>query len=252
MQVRSHGLTDVGRHRQINEDSLLIDDEMRFYVVADGVGGRAKGEVASSMAVEEAHGFIRRGQPVIKKFIADPNEENLFAARRLLESAVQSACYMVFGLAEQDPERHGMSTTMSALLVLEDLVALTAQVGDSRVYRMRDQQCLQITEDHTLINYRLKRGLITPEEAEKAPGKNIITRAVGHKDYVQVDTQDCDLLTGDRFMLCSDGLHGYLKDGEVDTIMVNEAQAETAQAFVDLANNRGGKDNITVLIVDLI
>ena len=252
MQVRSYGLSDIGRHRQVNEDSLLIDDESRFYVVADGVGGRAKGEVASSMAVEEAQGFIRRGQPIIKKFIADPNEENLFAARRLLESAVQSACYMVFGLAEQDPERHGMSTTLSALLILEDLVAITAQVGDSRVYRRRDQVCKQITEDHTLINYRLKRGLITPEEAEKAPGKNIITRAVGHKDYVQVDTMDCDLMPGDRFMLCSDGLHGYLKEGEVDTIMNGESQEQVAQGFVDLANNRGGKDNITVLVVDLI
>lgn len=252
MQVRSYGLSDIGRHRQVNEDCLLIDDALRFYVVADGVGGRAKGEVASSMAVEEAHGFIQRGKPVINKFIADPNEENLFAARRLLESAVQSACYMVFGLAEQDPERHGMSTTLSALLILEDLVALTAQVGDSRVYRRRDEQCKQITEDHTLINYRLKRGLITPEEAEKAPGKNIITRAVGHKDYVQVDTMDCDLMAGDRFMLCSDGLHGYLKEGEVDTIMNGEAQEQIAQGFVDLANNRGGKDNITVLVVDLI
>ena len=252
MQVRSYGLSDIGRHRQVNEDSLLIDDNARFYVVADGVGGRAKGEVASSMAVEEAHGFIKRGEPVIKKFVADPNEENLFAARRLLESAVQSACYMVFGLAEQDPERHGMSTTLSALLILEDLVAITAQVGDSRVYRLRDEQCKQITEDHTLINYRLKRGLITPEEAEKAPGKNIITRAVGHKDYVQVDTIDCDLLAGDRFMLCSDGLHGYLKEGEVDTILTGDSQEKIAQGFVDLANNRGGKDNITVLIVDLI
>ena len=252
MQVRSYGLSDIGRHRQVNEDSLLIDDNARFYVVADGVGGRAKGEVASSMAVEEAHGFIKRGEPVIKKFVADPNEENLFAARRLLESAVQSACYMVFGLAEQDPERHGMSTTLSALLILEDLVAVTAQVGDSRVYRLRDNQCKQITEDHTLINYRLKRGLITPEEAEKAPGKNIITRAVGHKDYVQVDTIDCDLLAGDRFMLCSDGLHGYLKEGEVDTILTGDSQEKIAQGFVDLANNRGGKDNITVLIVDLI
>ena len=252
MQVRSHGLSDIGRHRQVNEDSFLIDDDVRFYVVADGVGGRAKGEVASSMAVEEAHGFIHRGLPVINKFIADPNEQNLFAARRLLESAIQSACYMIFGLAEQDPERHGMSTTMSALLVLEDLVALTAQVGDSRVYRMRDDQCKQITEDHTLINYRLKRGLITPEEAERAPGKNVITRAVGHKDYVQVDTMDCDLMTGDRFMLCSDGLHGYLKEGEVDRLMVGESQAEIAQSFVDLANGRGGKDNITVLIVDMV
>ena len=252
MKVESYGLSDIGRHRQVNEDSFLADDSVGFYVVADGVGGRAKGEVASAMAVEDAHGFIHRGIPTIQKFLKDPNEENLFAARRLVESAVQSACYMVFGLAEQDPERHGMSTTMSALLVMEDLVALTAQVGDSRVYRLRDDSCLQITEDHTLINYRLKRGLITPEEAEKAPGKNIITRAVGHKDYVQVDTMDCDLMPGDRFMLCSDGLHGYLPDDEVRGMLTGPSKADVARGFVDLANKRGGKDNITVLVVDIL
>ncbi len=129
---------------------------------------------------------------------------------------------------------------------------MVAQVGDSRVYRLRYGQATQLTEDHTLINYKLKHGLITPEEAQRAPGKNVITRAVGHRDYVQVDTLDCDVLPRDRFMLCSDGLHVYLKDEEVAGIMSLGTLEEVAQRFVDLANGRGGRDNITVLLVDIL
>lgn len=249
--LRSYGLTDVGRCRPHNEDSLLSDDDIGFYVVADGVGGRAKGEIASSMAVEEAHGYLHHNRASIDAFGKNPSEHNLFAVRRMLESAVQAACYMVFGLAEQDPSRHGMSTTMSALLILDHQVGLVAQVGDSRVYRLRGDECEQITEDHTLINYRLKKGLITPEEAASAPGKNIITRAVGHKDYVHVDTIRCDLRARDRFLLCSDGLHGALEDDEIATMLGDGGLEDVCRRLVALANKRGGKDNITVVAVDL-
>lgn len=250
MHVVSHGLSDVGRKRSLNEDSFLADDELGFYIVADGVGGHAKGEVASALAVEEAYGFVKRGRPSVEVFLRNPTEENLFSVRRLMESAIQSACYMVFGLAELDPSRHGMSTTVSALLVAEGL-GVVAQVGDSRVYRLRYGEAQQLTEDHTLINYKLKHGLITPEEAARAPGKNVITRAVGHRDYVQVDTMECDVLPHDRFMLCSDGLHTYLQDEEVAGILGGGGAELVAKKFVDLANGRGGRDNITVLLVDV-
>lgn len=250
MNVRSCGMSHVGRRRKLNEDSFLRDDGIGFYIVADGVGGHAKGEIASALAVEEAYGFVTRGLETIEAFLDDPTEDNLFQVRRLVESAVQSACYMVFGLAEQDPERKGMSTTVSALLVAEGL-GVVAQVGDSRVYRLRYGAAQQLTEDHTLINYKLKHGLITPEEAARAPGKNVITRAVGHRDYVQVDTLECDVLPKDRFMLCSDGLHTYLRDEEVAQILDGGSLDQVAQYCIDLANERGGKDNITVLLVDV-
>jgi serine/threonine protein phosphatase PrpC len=250
MNVRSCGKSHVGRRRKLNEDSFLRDDGVGFYIVADGVGGHAKGEIASALAVEEAYGFVTRGLETIEAFLDDPTEDNLFQVRRLVESAVQSACYMVFGLAEQDPERKGMSTTVSALLVAEGL-GVVAQVGDSRVYRLRYGAAQQLTEDHTLINYKLKHGLITPEEAARAPGKNVITRAVGHRDYVQVDTLECDVLPKDRFMLCSDGLHTYLRDEEVAQILDGGTLDQVAQYCIDLANERGGKDNITVLLVDV-
>jgi protein phosphatase len=251
MRIVSCGLSDVGRKRTLNEDSFISDDEMGFYIVADGVGGHAKGEIASAMAVEEAYGFVKRGRSCVDDFLGDPTEEKLFLVKRLIESAVQAACYMVFGLAELDPTRHGMSTTLSALLIAEGL-GVVAQVGDSRVYRLRHGATQQLTEDHTLVNYKLKLGLITPEEAQRAPGKNVITRAVGHRDYVEVDTIECDVLPRDRFLLCSDGLHTYLDKDEVGGIIGTGGLEDVAQQLIDLANGRGGRDNITVLLVDVL
>jgi serine/threonine protein phosphatase PrpC len=251
MHLRSHGLSDVGKKRILNEDSFLLDDDLAFFIVADGVGGHAKGEIASSLTVEEAHGYIRGERKLLLQFEDQPSRQHLFAVRRLMESAIQSACYMVFGLAEQDPTRHGMSTTVSALLVLGEL-GIVAQVGDSRIYRLRAGKAQQLTEDHTLINYKLKHGLITPEEAERAPGKNVITRAVGHRDYVQVDTIECDVQRHDRFLLCSDGLHMYLEDDEVAGVMASSAIEGVARSLIDLANLRGGQDNITALLVEIL
>ena len=166
-----------------------------------------------------------------------------------MENAVQSACYMVFGMGMMDPQQRGMSTTLSTALVCGKSVFI-GQVGDSRVYLFRDGSATQLTEDHTLINFRLKLGLITPEEAEHAPGKNVITRAVGHQDYVEVDVIDIELKPGDRFMLCSDGLYGYVQDDELHEMLAGDAE-EVAKRLVATANERGGRDNITVVVVDV-
>jgi protein phosphatase len=247
MKVTAIGKTDVGQKRDHNEDALLLDDDLCLYAVADGVGGHAKGEVASKEALEQLQIWIMRHRQMLADFAADPRNKKLPALRRMLESAIQSACYMVHSMAEFEPAQKGMSTTMSALLLVGPL-ALIGQVGDSRVYLFRQNRALQITEDHTLINYKLKRGLITPKEAMRARGKNVITRAVGHLDYVQADVFDMEVELGDAFMLCSDGLHGYLRPGEVRKLMA-EPMERGAQKFIDLANDRGGKDNITVVMV---
>ena len=157
---------------------------------------------------------------------------------------------MVYGLAENDPERRGMGTTLSVLFLRGDF-ALTAQVGDSRVYRIRDGVAEQITEDHTLIAWQLKRGLITAEEARASQQKNVITRAVGSRDYVQVDTNCVAVESGDSFLLCSDGLHGYLDAAEIARVMQLGAKAATAK-LIELANRRGGRDNITSVAVELV
>ncbi len=229
---------------------MLFDDELRLYIVADGVGGNAKGEVASAESVELVHSWVKRWRKTLAAHVADPSPENSGMVRRLLESAVQSACYMVFGMGQLDPRQKGMSSTLSSLLISAG-TAYIAQVGDSRVYLTRDGKTAQLTEDHTLVNFRLKLGLITAEEAANSPGKNVITRAVGHQDYVEVDTLDLEIQAGDRFMLCSDGLHGYLLDGEVDGLLKGEREA-VANRLIELANERGGRDNITVVVCDVL
>ncbi len=254
MKTFSVGQTDVGRRRAINEDSFFRDDRMGFYVVADGVGGHSKGEIASRETVEQLRMWVHGAAPRIDELVqaAEGGDADApWEIRRLLESGVQSACYMVFGMAELDPDKKGMSTTCSALLVRGGY-AYAAHVGDSRVYRLRGRSALQMTEDHTLINYKLKHGLITAEEAERAGGKNVITRAVGHKDYVQVNTADVDCRPGDKFMLCSDGLHNYIEqETELLTLLEGDSIEASAAAAVSLANERGGKDNITVIVVEV-
>ena len=252
MRTVSVAVTDTGRRRTINEDAFHRDDALGFYVVADGVGGHLKGEVASQEAVEQLRMWVERALDDLERLArmaSSGDSEARWEIRRLLENGVQSACYMVFGMAELDPDKRGMSTTVTAALIRGGF-CYAAHVGDSRVYRVRGSQVLQITEDHTLINYKLKHGLISQMEAVQATGRNVITRAVGHKDYVQVDTADVDVRMGDRFLLCTDGFHGYLdEDGEVAELVGDGLLEAGAQAAVALANQRGGKDNITVVLV---
>ena len=259
MQRIAFGVSDIGRRRQTNEDAYLIDDELGLYVVADGMGGHNAGEVASGEAVDALHDMVCRDREALRELdelsqsALDTNVAG--AARvlqrnvRLLESAVQAATYMVFGLSETNPERKGMGTTVSVLLVRGGH-AVTAQVGDSRIYLMRSGRAEQVTEDHTLVAWQVKKGLITADEARHSPQKNVITRAVGSREYVQVDTRTLPVQPGDRFLLCSDGLHGYLEDSEVASFASGDVE-DAASRMVELANRRGGRDNITAVVVDV-
>jgi serine/threonine protein phosphatase PrpC len=256
LKLHSVARSDVGRRRQINEDAFFRDDARGFYVVADGVGGHNKGEIASREAVDQLKSWVygaARDLDRLVERVAMGDSECVWEVRRLLETGVKSACYMVYGMAELDPEKKGMSTTLSALLIRANY-AFAAHVGDSRVYRVRGQSALQLTEDHTLINYKVKHGMMTKAEAEKASGKNVITRAVGHKDYVQVDTADVDVAQGDRFLLCSDGLHGYFSDNDREVVELcgDGDIEECADSAIALANQRGGKDNITAVVIEVL
>ncbi len=250
--MRRHGvgMTDIGRRRTSNEDAHLTDDRLGLYVVADGMGGHAAGEVASQETVDTIMGMVRRGHEAVARLEREgPTVDNQRAVQRLLESAVQAATYMVFAIAENDPEQKGMGTTVSALLLAGDY-AVIAQVGDSRIYLVREGDAYQLTEDHTLVAWQLKQGLISETEAALSPHKNVITRAVGSRDYVQVDTHFLEVGPGDRFLLCSDGLHGYVQDQEIGPIL--DLGARTAAArLIDMANQRGGRDNITAVVVEL-
>jgi protein phosphatase len=246
---RGYAKTDVGRKRKSNEDAFFMDDELGLYIVADGMGGHAAGEVASREAVDTIYGMVKRGIAHINPLVEPISEDDSRAVRRLLEASVQAATYFVYSMAEIDRAKSGMGTTISALLVHGDC-AITAQVGDSRIYRVLGDKIEQMTEDHTLVAWQVKQGLISPEEAERSPQRNVITRAVGNREYVQVDTRQIALVAGARFLLCSDGLHGYLKDDDIAPI-VSLGGERSVEKFVALANERGGKDNITVMLLEL-
>lgn len=249
--THSYSRTDIGRKRKHNEDSCLHDDKLGLYVIADGMGGHAAGEVASSEAVDTLYGMVKRGLDSLgDRLIGDLTDEHARASCRLLEGAVQAATYMVFALSELDRSKSGMGTTISAMLALGNY-AVTAQVGDSRIYQMRDGETVQITEDHTLVAWEIKQGLLTPEQAKRSPHRNIITRAVGNRDYVQVDTGLVDLRPGDRYLLCSDGLHTYVTADEISRLYDTDGET-VVDELVKMANDRGGKDNITVVLVDVL
>ncbi|MEZ4227077.1 MAG: protein phosphatase 2C domain-containing protein [Polyangiaceae bacterium] len=248
LQTRSYGGTDLGRRRKVNEDAFLTDDDLGLWVVADGMGGHAAGEVASQEAIDTIYGMVKRGRANLE-LDGEFQEDKARSACRLLEGAVQAATYMVFAIAELDSNKAGMGTTISAMMRFGDHVAL-AQVGDSRIYRVRAGGVEQLTEDHTLIAWQIKQGLLTAEEARHAKHKNVITRAVGNRDYVQVDTLVAELQVGDVFLLCSDGLHGYLKVEEIPHLAV-AGGAQAVRNFIELANSRGGRDNITAILVEV-
>lgn len=249
--LRYFGSTDIGQRRKINEDTLLIDEALGLFVVADGMGGHAAGEVASAESVEAILSMFTNDRKLIHRIHRSdsPDEKDLSKLSRLLESSIQFACYHVHGLAEVDASKEGMGTTVSAL-VLAGKIGLTGQVGDSRVYYMHDGKATQLTEDHTLVNWQLKEGLITPQQAKRARNRNVITRAVGSRDYVQVDIQSFPVQQGDTYMLCSDGLHEYITIEEIPEVL--QQDPETAcKELIKAANERGGKDNITSIVVQV-
>jgi protein phosphatase len=243
--VRSFAMTHVGRHRKSNEDACFHDDDIRLWVVADGMGGHAAGEVASREAVDAIHGMVKRG-------VQNPGMEPLDEprAQRLLEGAIQSATYMLVAIAEFERDKSGMGTTISAALMVNASLVV-GQVGDSRIYQIRSGGVRQITEDHTLIAWQVKQGIISADEAKLSPHRNVITRAVGNRDYVEVDTQVVSAQPGDRYLLCSDGLHGYIEDPDEIAQIVALGGERAVQSFIDLANERGGRDNITAVLVEI-
>jgi PPM family protein phosphatase len=247
LKAASAGLTDVGRKRDHNEDSFLIDDELQLYVVADGMGGHAGGGTASRIAVETIDKKLRdlrAGTP--EK--AGPTNLQDSAVPETIRSAVEQACLAIFAKAQEDPELAGMGTTVISLM-LDDAHAFFAHVGDSRAYLVRGDLIQQISEDHSLVNEQIKAGMITPEEARHSRYRNIITRSVGFEEEVQVDVMGLLAEVGDTFVLCSDGLANMLEDTEILEIVRSLPLAEIPGKLIEMANERGGDDNITVVAV---
>jgi serine/threonine protein phosphatase PrpC/CRP-like cAMP-binding protein len=217
------------------------------------MGGHAAGEVASALAVRIIHEEIKAHREVIEAFDAAGSDERAGSKEILnvLEQAVQRACAKIHEEAKADPAKRGMGTTLSALLIAGSQ-GFIAHVGDSRIYLLRGGKIQQVTEDHTVYNELVKRGKLSRDQIEKVAQKNAITRAVGVYERVEVDTISIEVLPGDQFLLASDGLHGYIAHTAELEPYLEEADGETAaEELIALANRKGGKDNITAVLVRL-
>ena len=252
-RVIATGETNVGMKRTHNEDNYTCLDEDFLYVVADGMGGHASGEVASQMAIDTLREFFRATS-------ADPeatwpykmDKSRGYEENRLITS-IKLANLRIYEAAQRDPKLRGMGTTAVGILVVDDGV-LIAHVGDSRVYRVRSGKMEQLTEDHSLLNDYIKMKRLSEEEIANFPHKNVIVRALGMKETVKVDTQLDRPQPGDIYVLCSDGLCGPASDAEIEEIVLNEQKDLKAAAaqLIDRANSNGGPDNITVVLAKVV
>jgi protein phosphatase len=242
-------LTDVGRKRELNEDSYIVSRQDGLYVVADGMGGHSAGEIASQMAVKTIAAFIKKtsqDREITWPFQREKNHPD--EANRLIV-ATKLANAHVYNSARANAKYHGMGTTVVAAFVSGDMV-YTGHVGDSRIYRIRDGKIEQITEDHSLLTDHLKSHKLTPEEAANFPFKNVITRALGVDEDVEVDIRYQKVRNNDIFLLCSDGLSGLVSDAVMQNIVLKyQDDLETAsKELIATANRNGGNDNITVIL----
>ena len=251
--VQFAALTDVGRQREHNEDNFLVDKKLSLFVVCDGMGGHAAGEVASAVAVRTMHEEIKKEWDLVEDYLEGKKGAARVSKRDLLnmlEFAVNRASSKVHSEAEKDSKKRGMGTTLVALFVVGNQ-AFVIYVGDSRLYLMRDGILEQVTEDHTVFNELVKRKKMPREKVEKMAQKNAITRAVGVYEHAEPDSLVLDILAGDRFLLCSDGLCQYFeKDEEGLGKLVGIPDGNDAvKKMITAANEAGGSDNITAVLV---
>jgi serine/threonine protein phosphatase PrpC/CRP-like cAMP-binding protein len=255
VELKYWAATDVGRQRDHNEDNFLIDKKLQLFIVADGMGGHAAGEIASSIAVHEVRDTLHANRDLIEKFSSNDPSVQAVDILQILEPAVPQACGAINKRAQAEPEKRGMGTTCSVLLIAgppDSPRGFIGHVGDSRIYLVRQKHAHQLTEDHSLMNELVRRGKIKKEDIDNSPYKqykNAVTRAVGVYESVEVDTFDLDVLPGDNYLLCSDGLYVYFTDEEMADLLTQPSVNDIPKALIDKSNTGGGHDNITAICV---
>jgi serine/threonine protein phosphatase PrpC/CRP-like cAMP-binding protein len=255
VELKYWAATDLGRQRDHNEDNFLIDKKLQLFIVADGMGGHAAGEIASSIAVHEVRDTLHANRDLIEKFCSSDPSVQAVDILQILEHAVQQACGAINKRAQAEPEKRGMGTTCSVLLIAgppESPRGFIGHVGDSRIYLVRQKHAHQLTEDHSLMNELVRRGKIKKEDIDNSPYKqykNAVTRAVGVYESVEVDTFDLDVLPGDNYLLCSDGLYVYFTDEEMAEILTQPSVNDIPKQLIDKSNIGGGHDNITAICI---
>ncbi len=255
MKLTHASATDVGRRRKENEDSILVDADIGLYILSDGMGGHASGEVASKISVEFTRDFFVKNKSLTDDDIGKlyTFSENMPPPAKKLAYAIMAANAEVIAVAKKEPNLKGMGATIVAVLKGEKELYI-GHVGDSRIYLLRDGALKQMTEDHSVYNEEKKRGKVALDILEKSPFRNRLVRAMGHMKEAKVDTQSNSPRKGDIFLLCSDGLTDMVKDGEIaDIISSNDGDLSYAcSSLVDKANENGGKDNISVLLIKVV
>lgn len=234
--------TDIGKVRDMNQDSYYIsdeNDEIKLYIVADGMGGYKGGEIASKLAIESAKNYIRNNFEEIKK-----EKESIL---ELIKNAIEYANMVVYEKSKEIEELNGMGTTIDVCLVYSNKVYI-GHIGDSRVYRLRKEFFRKLTVDHSYVEQLVKEGNITKEEAYNHPKKNMLTKALGCTPFVEPDVMVKGFLKDDILLMCSDGLTNMLKDSKIYEI-IKENPKEASKNLVKKANELGGYDNITAVII---
>lgn len=241
MRLNVWAKTDVGKKRKINQDSILLDYDLKLFIVADGMGGHKGGEVASALAVETLRDFVGKE---LKRGKLSPSE--------ILEKGYKEASRRVNLEANRpdDEDLRGMGTTMVALMIYQRK-AWIANVGDSRAYLFKQGNLWRVTEDHSFVNEQLRAGLISEEDLDHVTGKNVITRSVGFDEDVEVDVFFRELLGGEKYLLCSDGLHGMVKDQWIQDRLKSGSMDRVVSDCIKEANNQGGEDNVSCLFVEV-
>jgi len=235
------GMTDRGRRRENNQDHFVVDEEHGVYAIADGMGGHAAGDVASNIAIEALAESMRRN--------GDDRHDPAEAGKKLIDAVHEGNRRICDSVLERG-EWRGMGTTIVALLDLGER-AVIGHVGDSRAYLLRRGRLARVTDDHSWVGEQVRLGLLTDEEAQHHPMRNIVTRAMGNRMELEVELNEESVLPGDIFLLCSDGLNSMMPDEVIQqTLAAHRDDPQAAcQALVDLANARGGDDNVTVIVV---
>ena len=249
LKIEIANISDTGQKRPHNEDSAVTDSGLGLAIVADGMGGYKAGEVASAIAAQMILQETRDHLEDLKDGEVD-GESGLSQASLLIKDAIMRANSRVYRTAQEVPQCQGMGTTVVVVLHHRNRVTV-AHVGDSRVYRLRGSELKQVTSDHSLIQELVDRGFFTPEEAAENTSKNLVTRALGIEETVEVDVQEHESEPGEIYMLCSDGLNDMVDDEEIHLTLSKYSAnlVKAASALVGLANENGGKDNISVVLI---
>ena len=252
MQIVSGGVTDLGRVRSNNEDSFRIVEPLNLFILSDGMGGEAHGEIASSLAVDTIEKICSSSKGDAEVTLdGTSTSENWTEPTRVLQNAVFQANFGIYQSSQEHPEQRGMGATLTVGWINGSKLSL-AHVGDSRAYLLRTGSLQQLTNDHSLVAEQVRRGIITPQQAEESEMQSVLLRALGAHPEVDVDLDEFELFPRDVLLLCSDGLTRMVTEPEIAGTLQAETDPEkAAQKLVDLANERGGLDNVTVIVARL-